>query len=63
MVWTEKGKEVTALEAVRTLAPKAKAVLSIGTCASFGGIPAGNPNPTGVIRPAVAKLRNEIFAQ
>ena len=49
MVWTEKGKEVTALEAVRTLAPKAKAVLSIGTCASFGGIPAGNPNPTGIM--------------
>ncbi len=49
MVWTENGQEVTALEAVRTLAPKAKAVLSIGTCASFGGIPAGNPNPTGIM--------------
>jgi hydrogenase small subunit len=48
MVWTENGHEVTALEAVRALAPKAKAVLSIGTCASFGGIPAGNPNPTGI---------------
>ena len=48
MVWTENGKEVTALEAVQTLAPKAKAVLCIGTCASFGGIPAGNPNPTGI---------------
>ena len=48
MVWTENGREVTALEAVRTLAPKAKAVLCIGTCASFGGIPAGNPNPTGI---------------
>ncbi len=48
MVWTENGKEVTALEAVQALAPKAKAVLCIGTCASFGGIPAGNPNPTGI---------------
>jgi hydrogenase small subunit len=48
MVWTHNGQEVTALEAVRDLAPKAKAVLSIGTCASFGGIPAGTPNPTGI---------------
>jgi len=48
MLWTEDGREITALEAVRDLAPKAAAVLSIGTCASFGGIPAGNPNPTGI---------------
>ncbi len=48
MVWTENGQEVTALKAVQTLAPKAKAVVSVGTCASFGGVPAGNPNPTGI---------------
>lgn len=48
MLWTEGGQDVTALQAVQDLAPKAKAVLSIGTCASFGGIPAGNPNPTGI---------------
>ena len=42
------GREITALEAVQYLAPKAAAVLSIGTCASFGGIPAGAPNPTGI---------------
>lgn len=41
-------RDVTALEAVTRLAPKALAVLSIGTCASFGGIPGGKPNPTGV---------------
>lgn len=47
ILWSEKdGREVTAQEAVLTLAPKAAAVLSVGTCASFGGIPAGNPNPT-----------------
>jgi len=46
MLWTENGREITALEAVKELAPKAAAVISIGTCASFGGIPAGNPNPT-----------------
>ncbi|MDQ1331892.1 MAG: Hydrogenase small subunit [Thermodesulfobacteriota bacterium] len=60
MVWTENGKEVTALSAVRTLAPKAKAVLSIGSCASFGGIPAGNPNPTGIMSVRDASGRSTI---
>ena len=48
MLWTEDGREITAMEAVRELAPKAAAVLSIGTCASFGGVAAANPNPTGI---------------
>lgn len=49
LLWTDGDKEVTALEAVEMLAPNASAVLSIGTCASYGGIPAGNPNPTGIV--------------
>lgn len=48
MLWTEGGRDITAQEAVTTLAPMAAAVLSVGTCASYGGIPAGNPNPTGI---------------
>jgi hydrogenase small subunit len=48
MLWTENGHDVTAMEAVSLLAPGALAVLAIGSCASFGGIPAGEPNPTGV---------------
>lgn len=48
MLWTENGREVTAKEAVLSLAPRAKAVLCIGTCSSFGGMPSGNPNPTGI---------------
>jgi hydrogenase small subunit len=47
-LWTEGGREFTALEAVRALAPSAAAVLAIGTCAAYGGIPGGKPNPTGV---------------
>ncbi len=47
-LWTENGTDVTALAAVKDLAPKAKYVLSIGTCASFGGIPGAAPNPTGI---------------
>jgi hydrogenase small subunit len=46
MLWTQGGKEITAMQAVKDLAPRAKAVLCIGSCSSFGGIPAANPNPT-----------------
>ena len=49
MLWTEGGRDVTAMEAVQTLAPNAAAILSIGTCASHGGIPAASPNPTGIV--------------
>jgi len=48
-LWTDNGHEVTAKEAVLSLAPNAQAVLAIGSCASFGGIPAGSPNPTGIV--------------
>ncbi|GLI37035.1 hydrogenase small subunit [Geobacter hydrogenophilus] len=47
-LWTENGTDVTALAAVKELAPKAAKVLSIGTCASFNGICGANPNPTGI---------------
>lgn len=49
LLWTDEGKEVTAMEAVQMLAPNADAVLSIGTCASYGGMPAADPNPTGIV--------------
>ena len=41
------GKELTILEAVQTIGPKAKAIIAVGDCASFGGVPAAKPNPTG----------------
>jgi hydrogenase small subunit len=40
------GKPVTMLERVTELARDAMAVIALGTCASFGGIPAAKPNPT-----------------
>lgn len=49
ILWTENDHEVTAKEAVLRLAPKAAAILSIGSCASFGGIPSGDPNPTDIV--------------
>ena len=53
MLWTESDgsgglREVTALEAVNRLAPQAAHVLAVGTCASYGGVPGGSPNPTGI---------------
>jgi hydrogenase small subunit len=34
---------------VAEVAPKAAAVLSMGSCASWGGIPSAEPNPTGAV--------------
>lgn len=49
-VWEdETGQPVTALEAVQTFSEGAAGVIACGTCASYGGIPAGNPNPTGCV--------------
>jgi len=41
------GKSVTMVERLEELAKDALAILAVGTCASFGGIPAAAPNPTG----------------
>ena len=40
------GKPVTMLQRVTELAQNSLAVIALGTCASFGGIPAAKPNPT-----------------
>ena len=36
----------TMLQKIKEIAPKAMATICIGTCASFGGLPAAAPNPT-----------------
>jgi len=43
------GEEVTMKQMASELSRDALAVLAVGTCASFGGIPSGNPNPTGAV--------------
>jgi hydrogenase small subunit len=48
ILWSEKGVDVTAMAAVNELAAKAARIISIGTCASYGGISGGAPNPTTV---------------
>jgi hydrogenase small subunit len=39
----------TAMETTRRVAADAAAVISIGSCASWGGIPSADPNPTGAV--------------
>ncbi|GAB4332761.1 MAG: hydrogenase small subunit [Desulfobulbaceae bacterium] len=39
----------TAMDILAEVAPKAGAVIAIGTCATFGGIQAAKPNPTGAV--------------
>lgn len=60
MLYTDQGYEVTALEAVATFARNADAVLAIGTCAAYGGIPGGAPNPTNIISVSEAAGVNTI---
>ncbi len=46
VIGEEKGKVVTLVSRLESLASNALAVIALGTCASFGGIPAASPNPT-----------------
>lgn len=41
------GEEVTMKDMAAGLGRDALAIIAVGTCASFGGIPSGSPNPTG----------------
>jgi len=43
------GKPVTMLERFTDLASNSLAILAVGTCASFGGIAAAAPNPSGAM--------------
>jgi len=40
---------VSNLELLKEVAKGAKAIVAIGTCASFGGLPMADPNPTGAV--------------
>jgi hydrogenase small subunit len=43
------GQPITATEWIDRLAPKAAAVMALGTCAAYGGVPAMRNNPTGAM--------------
>jgi hydrogenase small subunit len=58
--WSLNGVDVTFLDAVKMLGANASQIVCIGTCASFGGIPAAPPNPTGVQTVKAVTLRNTV---
>lgn len=41
------GRKITGYEAVLLAAEKAKYIVAVGTCASYGGLSAARPNPSG----------------
>ena len=45
----ENGQPITTNEWIDRLAPKAAAVMAMGTCAAYGGVPAMRNNPTGAM--------------
>ena len=46
---TKDGKPITFANLVKEVGGKAFAILNVGTCSAFGGIPAAGPNPTGCV--------------
>ena len=49
IIASNRGLPVTAMEAVKLAGDKAKYIVAVGTCASYGGISAARPNPSGSI--------------
>jgi hydrogenase small subunit len=49
MIGEREGEEISMHSWVKSLSRDALAVIAVGTCAAFGGIPAGAPNPTGSV--------------
>ena len=50
IVGEHNGRPETMLERTKRLGAAAKAVVALGTCAAYGGIPAAAPNPSGAKR-------------
>lgn len=51
----------TMLSIVKDIAPKAKGIIAMGTCACFGGVQAAKPNPTGAVSLGKALERKDII--
>jgi len=49
---------ITNLQMLQETAARAAAIVAIGTCAAFGGIPFANPNPTGA-KPVMDIIKNK----
>lgn len=51
----------TMLENLKTCAAKAKAIIAMGTCATFGGIQAAKPNPSAAVSVSEALGRKDVI--
>jgi hydrogenase small subunit len=60
LAWTVQGKDTTFQQAVLQYSARAAQVISIGTCASFGGVAGAGPNPTGVKGVGAVTLKNTL---
>lgn len=49
IIASNNGVPVTAMEAVKLAGDKAKYIVAVGVCASYGGISAARPNPSGSV--------------
>lgn len=58
--WNWNGADVTFQQAVTQMASRAAKIISMGNCASFGGVAAAAPNPTGVKNVSAATGRSTI---
>jgi hydrogenase small subunit len=52
-VGEKEGKPVTALDWIKRMGENSLAVVAVGTCAAWGGIPSAPPNPTGAVSTSV----------
>ena len=58
--WSHNGEEVTFQKAISDLAARAKSVVAVGTCASFGGVSASGANEPKVLGLAKALPRTNV---
>jgi len=49
LAWSKDGKDVTFKDAVTVLASRASKIICVGSCASWGGVGAAAPNPSGIV--------------
>ncbi|QGG49036.1 hydrogenase small subunit [Heliorestis convoluta] len=58
------GRLISAMEAIQYLGQRAKSVIAVGTCATYGGISAAHPNPSGSISviKALQNIRSDVIS-
>ncbi len=60
ITWTYKGIEYTHKQVIQDFANRAAKIVCVGACASFGGVQAAPPNPTGSVSVSVATGKTTI---